>query len=426
MSILVLTSTSSTTKKACIDNNNTHSVYQQDISPLIWKQGTGAANTGSVLVILAQNGYTREANHIISLCHIASLIGRDSNGGLPELWDIMGRRKGTNGITRLMAVCISRGPDSPQRARALIRDHNVNVNETDNQGRTALHYALNAKQYDNLLSETIPINIELIHVLVNTSSSKELIVDKFGKIPLHYACQSNAPFEVIKCLVENFDGIKVKCKDGKLALNFSLLVNAPFEVIKYLLISHPNGVEQRLSLSFLSPSSLTALTCEKVLKENGYIILSIVAALRTIAKSLVGKQACLDAGAHLALTELINEKVVKEDGTIAGSIAGALWNIAMTDAGCESCIKVGVPRSLILLAKEKAIQESSFAAWSIAGAFINIAKSDSGRQACIEAEAPFVLTILASKKAVQENWYAATSILEAYKKITGQELVFVK
>jgi hypothetical protein len=36
------------------------------------------------------------------------------------------------------------------------------------------------------------------------------------------------------------------------------------------------------------------------------------------------------------------------------------------------------------------------------------------------------LTILASKKAVQENWYAATSILEAYKKITGQELVFVK
>jgi hypothetical protein len=98
----------------------------------------------------------------------------------------------------------------------------------------------------------------------------------------------------------------------------------------------------------------------------------------------------------------------------------------MTDAGCESCIKVGVPRSLTLLAKEKTIQESSFAAWSIAGALINIAKKDSGRQACIEAEAPFVLTILASKKAVQENWYAANSILEAYKKITGQELVFVK
>jgi hypothetical protein len=213
---------------------------------------------------------------------------------------------------------------------------------------------------DDLWSENTPINIDLIYVLVTAFSNKVQILDKFGKIPLHYACQSNAPFEVIKCLVENFDGIKVKSKDGKLALNFSLLANAPFEVIKYLLISYPNGVEQRLSLSYLSPSSLTLLTCEKVLKENGYIVWSIVGALRTISKSLVGKQACLDAGAHLALTELINEKVVKEDGTIAGSVAGALWNIAMTDAGCESCIEVGVPRSLIILAKEKAIQESSF------------------------------------------------------------------
>ena len=62
-------------------------------STLIWKQGDTISSTGSVLVRLAQNGYTKEAHKIISLSRTASLIGRDSDGGLPELWDVMGKRK---------------------------------------------------------------------------------------------------------------------------------------------------------------------------------------------------------------------------------------------------------------------------------------------------------------------------------------------
>ena len=53
--------------------------------PLIWKQGLGPTTTGSVLVKLAQSGFFREAHQIIGVSHIASLIGRDSDGGLPEL-----------------------------------------------------------------------------------------------------------------------------------------------------------------------------------------------------------------------------------------------------------------------------------------------------------------------------------------------------
>ena len=95
-------------------------------SPLIWIQGTGPATTGSVLVKLAQSGYKQESRKIIELSSSASLIGRDSNGGLPELWDVMGTGKGgkgRGGITRLMAVCITRGSLSPVRARDLIRGY---------------------------------------------------------------------------------------------------------------------------------------------------------------------------------------------------------------------------------------------------------------------------------------------------------------
>jgi hypothetical protein len=118
---------------------------------LIWIQGTGAANTGSVLAILAQTGYTKEVHQIISLSRIASLIGRDSNGGLPELWDIMGRRKGMNGITRLMAICITRGSLSRQRALALIRDHNVNLSAKDDNGRTPIHIAFEKNLSKNII-----------------------------------------------------------------------------------------------------------------------------------------------------------------------------------------------------------------------------------------------------------------------------------
>jgi len=127
-------------KKPRIDDTQS-TLLLPDISPLVWIHGPGPGSRGSVLVILAQNGYTREAHQIISLNRTASLIGRDSDGGLPELWDVMGKVRGKKCRTRLMAICAIRGSLSPQRALALIRDHNVDVRARDDEGRTALHYA---------------------------------------------------------------------------------------------------------------------------------------------------------------------------------------------------------------------------------------------------------------------------------------------
>jgi ankyrin repeat protein len=172
-------------------------------STLIWKQGDTISSTGSVLVRLAQNGYTREAHQIIGLSRTASLIGRDSNGGLPELWDIMGKVKGKGGITRLMAICITRGPDSPQRALSLIRDHTIDISAKDDNGRTALYHALNTRRNNN--EETIPINIELIKVLITACPKLVQEVDHFDKYPIYTAaCESLASIEVIDLLLKSY------------------------------------------------------------------------------------------------------------------------------------------------------------------------------------------------------------------------------
>jgi hypothetical protein len=60
----------------------------------------------------------------------------------------MGKVKGKKGITRLMAICITCGSLSTQRALSLIKDHTVGVKAKDNQGRTALHHALGVR-YDD-------------------------------------------------------------------------------------------------------------------------------------------------------------------------------------------------------------------------------------------------------------------------------------
>jgi hypothetical protein len=171
-------------RQACIDAEAPYSFIDwaskksSRMNDLIMMNGTGAANTGSVLVILAQYGYTREARQIIGLSRTASLIGRDSNGGLPELWDVMGKVKGKRGITRLMAICITRGPDSPQRARALIQYHKVDVTAKDDYGRTALHLALGLR-IDDIDSWHVKttINLDLIKVLVKASPEVVKIKD---------------------------------------------------------------------------------------------------------------------------------------------------------------------------------------------------------------------------------------------------------
>jgi hypothetical protein len=345
---------------------------------------------GSVLVILAQNGYTREAHQIISLSRIASLIGRDSDGGLPELWDIMGKVRGKEGITRLMAVCITRGSLSSQRALSLIRDHNVDVKARDDKGRTALHHAVGSMDFDNDLfsneKTSISINTDLIRVLIEACPDLVKMMDEKRQHPLYYACKANAPFDIIKLLIDTY----------------------------------PEGIED-VSLDKFSLSTLVALAKEKAVKENGEAAWNVSWALGKIACSEPGRQSCIDAGATLALTILAKEKAVKEYSNAAGNVAYALGYISKSETGRQSCIAAGAPLALTELAKEKAVKENSEAAWNVSWALGKIACSEPGRQSCIDAGATLALTDLAKEKTVKENGEAARSVAAALGNIAQSE-----
>jgi ankyrin repeat protein len=340
-------------RQSCIDAGVPHSFLNWTSkkssreNDLIWIQGDKISSTGSVLAILAQNGYTREAHQIISLSRIASLIGRDSDGGLPELWDVMGKVRGKGGITRLMAICITRGSLSSQRARALIRDHNVDVKARDNQGRTALHHAVGSRNFDNDIfsneKTSIPINTDLIRVLFEACPDLVKMKDGYsylddddnlvddGTFPLTYALENNAPYNIIKLLSDLYpDALNHFC-DTKM--------NVPI-------------------LSKLSPSSLIALGKEKAVKENGKAAGSIAEAIIQISVTDAGKQALIDAGAPLTLTELSYEKAVKENGDAARAVAEALFHISGVDACIQACIDAGVSPSSIIWASKKSSREN--------------------------------------------------------------------
>ena len=227
-------------------------------SSLIWKQGETSSSTGSVLVKLAQSGFTREAHKIISLSKTASLVGRDSKGGLPELWDVMGKRRGKDGITRLMAVCIARGPLSSQRARALIHDHSADVKEIDDKGMTALHHALQKSNF--------PIFIELVQVLLELFPQGLKVRDNNGNLPIHFACSSNSPINVVKLLISTFpEGVREKTERGDLPLHSACMGHASVQLIQLLLDVYPNAAREKnqgghlpfdlaVSHSFFDPS----------------------------------------------------------------------------------------------------------------------------------------------------------------------------
>jgi ankyrin repeat protein len=204
--------------------------------PLIWKQGDTFSSTGSVLVILAQNGYTQEAHQIISLSRTASLIGRDSDGGLPELWDVMGRRKNKQGITRLMAICATSGSLSPQRARALIRDHNVDVKARDDKGRTALHYALGVRYSSDLWTNDVPISCNLLRVLLEAHPQFVFEKDERGYLPIHYVCEFKYSCDIINLFIASVD---------KKTLHLACANGASFDEISLLLKTYPQGAKEK-------------------------------------------------------------------------------------------------------------------------------------------------------------------------------------
>jgi hypothetical protein len=438
-------------RQACIDAEAPHSFIDwaskksSRMNDLIMMNGTGAANTGSVLVILAQNGYTREARQIIGLSRSASLIGRDSDGGLPELWDIMGKVKGKGGITRLMAICITRGPDSPQRALSLIKDHKVNVTAKDDNGRTALHLALGIR-IDDIDSWPVntTINLDLIKVLVKASPEVVKIKDCRVQTALQYAlglkfhcrrhrydcvCRLYDYFslwpehialnlDLIRILVEACpNAVNIEDYDGHNLMYEVFHQKSSYSTIKVLIDAYPMGLTES-ALYFVPPTTLTALAKEKSVKENGYSAENIAYALGRRAYMDPGRQACIDAGATLALVEMLKTRVAKTNQKIVDCVAEALMNISKSDAGRQSCVNAGAPLALVSIV---AANHAGFY-YTIVDTLVWFTESEPGRQACIDAGAPLALTTLVA--ANHSNYhlnYFLSNISKAFINIAESE-----
>ena len=220
--------------------------------PLLWLEGTSTSKQGSVLTVLAQTGYTREAHMIIPLSKIASLIGRKSNGGLPEFWDVMGKKRGRGGITRLMAVCITRGELSLKRALSLIADHSALLSDVDDAGRTPLHHALGATYPRDPWSNLTPINTRLVDIILALGArdadrddfSGASVQDAHGNYPLHSAClNSSITEELVKHIIEaQPDALSKRNMLGHLPFFCACGAGASMGVIQQLFFSYPIGL----------------------------------------------------------------------------------------------------------------------------------------------------------------------------------------
>ena len=166
-----------------------------------------------------------------------------------------------------------------------VRTLNMDVDEVemkDDQGRTALHFALSRKD----------INIDLVHVLVEKGCGALSSKDNRGRLPLYVACENNAPLEIIKLLLEmnastitrqhnaatsadklpllhvviqnkhkaesgticetlqvlvnhRSDLLQKRDKDGKTPLLYALLVNQDINVLKLLLELCPKYAQEK-------------------------------------------------------------------------------------------------------------------------------------------------------------------------------------
>ena len=383
---------------------------------------------------LAQRGFTKEAHKIIGLSHSASLLGRSKSDGsllLPELWDVMGKKKGKRGINRLMAVCITHGSLSIMRAQALIQDHGVDINEKDDRGRNVLHLALGANYYEPWPhDEFTTVNGDLVRFLMKLNPDLAKVKDNDGMYPLFWALRY-ASYDLMmqiltvypKALFEmdRIRGTSVLTLTALAGERITKDSTAAAKIVGEALFDHASRnvyVEQEC-IDAGVPAALVALAKEKTVKKFVAAAKEVANALFAITKSDEGQVACIEARAPAALTALAKERVVLKDRKDAVEIiTGALYYLTKSEDGRKACLDAKTPAVLIALAKETFVAENRKAVFYISGAIYNFAFwSLAGRKACLAADAPSVLTALSGeknlkKKKVARNIDAAIKSME--------------
>jgi len=427
----------------------TTSISTTTESSLIWKQGDTNSTIGSVLVKLAQHGYTREAHQIIGLSHTASLIGRDSIGGLPELWDVMGSIKGKGGITRLMAICICRGSLSPQRGRALIRDHNADALAQDDYGRTALHYALGVDVPSGFrIKNTAPINDELIYVLLDTNPEAVYMKDKDGRLPFHSACEHGASFKVVYFIYMLYPSALTSDVDDRYGRNpinlissatlLVVLIRENTELVNEFTVEIVSSALSRTTFDYFykqreDPAAFSASVITELLTDlarNKFVKVN-ASAVKNVAKALENVAMAVDTGAISALTDLLYEKTVKANSEALHAVVDAFCVIAIDDfysvkASIQTCIIAGTPSSLLSLFQENIVKEDEYVLEKLVNVLEKIASIDDGKKACVDAGAEPALLSLYQFQRVKMNkkfYYQPNHIMrvisKAFQSLTG-------
>lgn len=142
---------------------------------------------------------------IHSLCHNYKTFPRVYSDMLSYLLRKSGdpnfRMQGS-GTTPLM-VCANKG--CVELVETLINHEKLRIDQTDSKGRTALFYAVDSDNGENL---------NIVYPLIHNKSANVNLADSSGKTPLIIAVERGS-FEMVKLLVESGADVRVKTSSGE-------------------------------------------------------------------------------------------------------------------------------------------------------------------------------------------------------------------
>ena len=136
---------------------------------------------------------------------------------------------------QLLEACQSR-PQSLKRIQALVESCPGVCSYRDSKGCTALHRAVSVGPKD--------CKLLVIDFLTNEYPDAIHLPSNSGMIPLHYGCMYQAPLEIIKFLVRQWNGSlhKVIESNGCIPLHLACDRQAPEDVIRYLISMWPESI----------------------------------------------------------------------------------------------------------------------------------------------------------------------------------------
>lgn len=159
-------------------------------------------------------------------------------------------------LTPLHIACKQSNPSL--RLVKYLLDNGADVSKTDAFGKSALHFALHAKQNPSL---------SLIELLVNIRGVSVHYTDSCKSTPLHYACWFSRSLDLVQYLVSNGANIHAVDKCGQTPLHMACYGAYPSVAIVEFLVS------KRADVFHMDEHSCTPL---HVACKNGHGVLDVV------------------------------------------------------------------------------------------------------------------------------------------------------